>query len=208
MTTIYVSDKDKLPPLREAGFYPTELTLINAALREFIPIWGNIDSILDIGAGDGRWGKIASVVYMPKYVVGVDIRNLPKPQKFTDWHPRTDFLEWQPEQKIDLILSNPPYHIAEEIIRHAWPMLARGGTMMMLLRLSFQAGVTRGEELWQEIPPSFVAVCSRRPSFYGRGTNGTDYGVFVWERSLDGSNMGTPGKWMTSLLLHERERKL
>lgn len=197
MTTIYISDKTKLPARAEFDFYPTELNLIRAALAQFVP--ARADSILDIGAGDGRWGMEAQQRTRAKYLAGIDIRSLPKPSGFSEW-VTGDFLSWQPARQFDLIVSNPPYHLAEPIIRKAYDLLNLDGTMVMLLRLAFQAGVSRARSLWQDCPPLTVGVCSRRPSFYGNGTNGTDYGLFHWIKG-----QGTPGQWKTILISYERE---
>lgn len=199
MTTIYITNKTNLPDRRTFDHYPTELTLVKAALAQFAPPIAR--SILDIGAGDGRWGIEAQRLTGAAQLTGVDIRTLPKPGEFTEWYT-TDFLKWQSAGCYDLIVSNPPYYLAESIIRRAWGMLADGGTMIMLLRLAFQAGVSRYTGLWCDCPLTAVGVCSRRPSFYGNGTNGTDYGVFHWIKGE-----GTPGRWETILINHERNRK-
>lgn len=199
MTTIYVTDKTTLPERRFADFYPTEKTLIRAALAEFCP--PTAAAILDIGPGDGRWGQLARLRTGGAALVGVDLRPLARPAGFTAWHT-ADFMTWPgPAESFDLIVSNPPYHIAEKIIRRAWGMLADGGTMIMLLRLAFQAGTGRAGGLWQDCPLTSVGVCSRRPSFYDGGTNGTDYGVFCWVKGK-----GTPGRWSTVLINYERDR--
>ena len=202
MTTIYVRQTDSLPARREAEFYPTERPLIYAALNYFSPA---ANSILDIGAGDGRWGQIAAELSGASRLTGVDIRRLPRPSGFTDWFTG-DFLTWQRPAGgfFDLIVSNPPYNIAEAVIYRAWEMLAPGGMMLMLLRLAFMAGIDRFRRLWAEIPPATVGVLSRRPSFYGGGTNGTDYGVYCWRKTESGEPAGRPRRWETALIYYER----
>lgn len=203
MTTIYVSDKTKLPARKNADLYPTEKTLIDAALKHVLPIdTRGIKTILDIGAGDGRWGQLAyKACYQPETLVGVEKRPTEKPAGFTDWYVG-DFLTWKSPYQYDLIVSNPPYSVAEKVIRRGWDMLNEDGYMVMLLRLAFQAGIDRFNNLWKEIPPVMVAVSARRPSFYGGGTNGTDYGVYLWHKgpkTFDG--------WVTTLFNYEREEQ-
>lgn len=196
MTTIYISDKEKLPERKAFDLYATEWNLIRAALGTFAP--KQAFSILDIAAGDGRWGIEAQRLTKPTCLIGVDVRPLPQPSGFSEWYT-ADFLEWNPARPVDLIVSNPPYRFAERIIRHAWDMLSDGGTMIMLLRLAFQAGVKRGRGLWQDCPLVSVGVCSLRPSFYGGGTNGTDYGIYHWIKG-----QGTPGRWDAMRINHQR----
>lgn len=200
MTTIYVTGPAQLPRRSNADFYPTERTLIRAALDKFAPL--DSSQILDIGAGDGRWGRIAREITGAETIVGVEKRQLPCPASFTDWYT-ADYLKWRDLRYFDLIVSNPPYRIAEAVIRKAWQDLMPGGTMIMLLRLAFQAGVARSMGLWAEMPPVCVGVCSRRPSFYGGGTNGTDYGIYVWRKG-----QGTPGQWETVLIEYERDQDI
>jgi SAM-dependent methyltransferase len=203
MTTIYVKDDTIQKDRREHDFYPTEPDLIRQALR-FLDL-SDTYSILDIGAGDGRWGREAKrLTEGQAQLYGIDIVG-DKPNGFDFWM-REDFLQYEYSGwMFDLIVSNPPYYIAEKIIRKAWTELAPGGQMVMLLRLSFQAGVDREQGLWQEIHPYQVGVVSRRPSFYDRGTNGTDYGVYYWKKDWKGDCWGVKGEWKTFLLLHDRE---
>lgn len=212
MTTIYVKQDSNLPDRAKNDRYVTEMNLIRAAFDHIPPFNPYAASILDIGAGDGRWGHIAAQylktysVYDPYPVVGVEIEDIPQPAfgySFTDWFYKTDFLKWEsPFQTYDVIVSNPPYYIAEDVIKKAWDLLAPEGCMIMLLRLAFQAGINRYYNLFDRMPPKKVFVCSRRPSFYGGGTNGTDYGVYYWEKQPNW--VDTRRTWETQLLMYER----
>jgi len=208
MTTIYISkDKADLPERHANDLYVTERSLIHVAMLHYAPV--STRSVLDIGAGDGRWGQIAADYTSPEHVVGIELEDKPRPDGFTQWYSPQDFLTFDWVEKYDFIVSNPPYFIAEEIIRRAWEILAPGGTMIFLLRLAFMAGISRYKGLWSQIYPWRVGVLSRRPSFYGGGTNGTDYGLFVWRKTttLDGP-YGRPQGWQVDLLYHERDSEI
>jgi SAM-dependent methyltransferase len=205
MTTIYVSDKDTLPKRAENDEYITEITLIEAAFESYGPRQSK--AVLDIGAGDGRWGKIWGERTEAKIIAGVEIQDKPRPTLYTHWYDNQDFMTWETDLTFDLIVSNPPYFIAEPIIRKAWSLLRPEGRMVFLLRLAFLAGVGRYNGLWNDLYPNEVAVMSRRPSFYGGGTNGTDFGLFVWDKNRDGSPVGMPQEFFGRMINYEREKK-
>lgn len=209
MTTIFIRSQTELPNRIPFELYPTERNLIRAALTHRP---AQASQILDVGAGDGRWGQVARGYYPDAVIDGVEIRDLLKPIGFDGWYC-FDFLTFIPIGLYDLILSNPPYgpevggvSMAERFVRHAWELLASNGTMIFLLRLAFQASVSRYSGLWSELPLWKLLVVSRRPSFYNQGTNGTDYGVFIWRKKADGQPLGSSRKWFTELLIYERDR--
>lgn len=89
----------------------------------------------------------------------------------------TDFLQWS--NTTDLIITNPPFSLAQEFIGYAIP---RANTTIMLLRLNFLASIKR-YEWWKQHSPTSLFVLSKRPSFTGEGTDATDYAWFVWDKT-------------------------
>lgn len=81
------------------------------------------------------------------------------------------------EGHVDLILTNPPYSIAEEFVIKA---LHHADTVVMLLRLNF-LGAQKRYKFWIENEPDALFVLSKRPSFTGKGTDSTEYAWFVWQ---------------------------
>lgn len=236
MTTIYVTRDTSLPTRRAHELYPTERALIRAALTAyaieppggFIPldcyperyIERSGGYILDPGAGDGRWGLAAKALYPDALVMGVEERNVPMPEGMDAWLRRKSFLSFFPGVRFGLICGNPPYGpkvggviLAEHFIRIGFDLLAPGGRMIYLLPLQMMAGKDRYNNLWRTHPPTLVAVVSPRPSFglnqHGRrGTNGTDYGLFVWDKGLDGTCAGTARRWACEPFCYEPDREL
>lgn len=209
MTTIYIKEGTELPKRVEFDVYETEKPLIRAALAKLPKqILKTQDLfILDIGCGSGRWGEVYKELQPKCTVHGIEIRDIPDNPAYDKVY-HGNFADIELDRKYNLIIGNPPYKFAEEIIRYGWQYLANNGQMAMLLRLAFQAGSKRAKDLWQNIYPWQVSVCSRRPSFLGDGgTNGTDYGIFYWAKNELGNTYGTPGQWFTNLLEFEREIK-
>jgi hypothetical protein len=205
------------------GFIP-----LNCYPERYIPRLGGY--ILDPGAGDGRWGLAAKALYPDALVTGVESRNVPKPDGFDAWLRRKSFLSFFPAVRYGLICGNTPYGpkldsgrrgpkgqkilvpLAEHFIRIGFDLLAPGGRMIYLLPLQMQAGQDRYNNLWVTHPPSLVAVVCPRPSFGlnakgCRGTNGTDYGLFVWDKTPGGTCAGTARRWPTELFLYQPDRK-
>jgi hypothetical protein len=252
MTTIYVRADTNLPARKRHEHYPTERSLIKAALTRYAiePAGGFIlgqgvnaryiprpgGYVLDPGAGDGRWGQAAKALYPDAEVQGVELRNVEKPDGIDAWIRQKNFITFYTAVRYGLICGNPPYGpkvpeerkggkrvsvpLAEHFIRRGFDLLAPGGRMLYLLPLQLMAGKDRYNNLWRTHPPTLVAVVSPRPSFglnrHGRrGTNGTDYALFVWDKALDGdqrecvrSPVGTPRCWLTEPFIYQPQCEL
>ncbi len=167
----------QLPERRPYDRYPTPEWLAEAALDliETPPEW-----VLDVGAGNGVWGRAAQHKWPLARIYGVEIQDSPWPDAYNYWHIG-DFLQYD-IMSYDLIMGNPPYKDAEAFIDHAQGLLRRGGEIVFLLRLAFLEGQKRRDGLFKRWPPRHVAICSRRPSFNedGKGTNATAFAVMCW----------------------------
>lgn len=194
-TTINPSSKEKR---REHDLYPTPEGLVKAIFNEayFSYKLPNI-KILDVGCGEGVWGKVAREKFPKATIVGVELRKELKSQEnvpcYDQMYLGEDFLaantlyprDWQLE-KYDLIIGNPPYHLAEEFIRTSFKYLFNGdAAVVFLLRQAFLASMKRYNGLWKDHFPSKILTCSRRPSFYhadtgSKSTDGEEYAVYFW----------------------------
>ncbi len=91
------------------------------------------------------------------------------------------------EMGADHIVTNPPYALAEEFVRHA--LKCSRGKVAMLLKLNFLEGQKR-KALFAETPLRTVYVFSKRLSFdradiKGKGNGLLAYAWFVWDKSHD-----------------------
>lgn len=133
---------------------------------------------------DGLWcepacgdGAIVRAAGSRQCWVTYDIRHVPSPHNGVH-HPGTDFLfhGGRPGHHYDVIITNPPFYLAEEFVRKA---LSCATHVAMLLRLAFLE--TRRREALHREHPSDVYVLTRRPSFTGNGaTDNSAYAWFVW----------------------------
>jgi hypothetical protein len=171
-------------PRQGHDYYPTPESLVVAALDK---VTITPATILDPGAGDGVWGRVAFKKWNDPFIVGIDIREVPMPECYTWWKFNTDFLEMKLDVTFNLVMGNPPYNKAEEFIRKGYAHLTVGGQMVMLLRLAFLESQKRAKGLWKELRPKNVYVLGRRPSFTGNGkTDATAYMVALFEKDWSG----------------------
>lgn len=159
--------------------YVTPAWCVEAVLP-LLPMGG---SILDPCCGTGAiLDVVRERIDSPEYAYGYDLVTHPG----VDLRQR-DALSVEGWQRPDLVITNPPYSLAEAFVERAIAETApHGGTVAMLLRLAFLASRKR-VALLRAHPPD-VHVLSRRPSFTGGGTDSADYAWFVF-------GPGRGGRW-------------
>lgn len=178
-----------LKPRNEFDYYPTPIEFVEAALN-FVTYTPT--KILDPGAGDGIWGKVAREKWPNAIIYGVEVQpKFTKPNCYDQWF-NEDFLNWEANTTFDLIIGNPPYgkpirDAAEFFTRKCYSYLEDERLLVFLLRLAFLEGQDRGKYFWPNYSPKKVTVCSKRPSFTGNGkTDATAYGIYQWEKGWQG----------------------
>jgi len=108
-----------------------------------------------------------------------------------------DYLHYQIIGHYDLIITNPPFHIAEEVVRKAFKDIAKNGTIIMLLRLNFMGSQNR-KGFWLEFPPDEIYIHSKRMCFTGDGKiDSIEYAHFVWhQEKMNESDKKTRIVWL------------
>ncbi len=91
----------------------------------------------------------------------------------------------------DNIITNPPFHSAEEFV-HSANKNARK-KFALLLRLAFLEGGKRQNTIFSKFPPSSVWIFSERITFYPhnsvvKGSGTTAYAWFVWDKDHVGDS--------------------
>lgn len=95
---------------------------------------------------------------------------------------KQDYLEFQPEEKYDVIITNPPFNISLDIINKALSDVKEDGFVIMLLRLNYLGGKIR-QELWKNNMPKYIFVHNKRMSFTDdKKTDSIEYAHFVWQK--------------------------
>ena len=96
-----------------------------------------------------------------------------------------NFLTWGPSNKFKTILTNPPFNLAESIIKKSIQDIEFGNEVIMLLRLNF-LGSEKRRRFWNNYPAKKIYALSKRPRFIRSGDS-TEYGWFVWQKGWSGN---------------------
>ena len=99
------------------------------------------------------------------------------PTTYSEITEGLDFFNWK--ETTDLIITNPPFSLAQEFIDHSLP---RSNTVIMLMRINFLGSIKR-YSWWKDRTPTSLYVLSKRPSFTGSGTDATEYCWYVWDKT-------------------------
>ena len=93
------------------------------------------------------------------------------------------------------IITNPPYSLAAEFVRHAHELIDDGHKIAMFLKLQFLEGRTR-KELFRNYPPKTVYVSSGRLRCAKNGdferykdANAVAYAWYVWQKGFTGDSV-------------------
>lgn len=171
-----------------ADYYVTPVEHIEKFLRSaiesgVIPNNRPLDILDPCAGGDGKFA--ASYPEAIKQV-GLDVRSLTTIDIREDSKASTiaDFLTWNSEgQTFDLIITNPPFNIALDVIKRSLELVRPDGFVVMLLRLNFFGSVSR-KSFFDANMPVWSFVHHKRMSFGNTsGTDSIEYMHGVWQKS-------------------------
>ena len=160
-----------------ADYYITPVTEIEKFLRN-INLSGEI---LDPCAGgdsenDMSYPVALKNIYGDLNITTLDIREDSRAKI------KANYLEYECKNKFDVIITNPPFNQAFEIIKKALNDIKDGGKVIMLLRLNFLGSKERNDWLLKN-PPSEIWVHAKRMSFVkGKGTDSIEYAHYIWAK--------------------------
>jgi len=94
---------------------------------------------------------------------------------------KADFLKYKSDEKYKVVITNPPFNIAEEIINKSFEFVEENGYVVMLLRLNF-FGSKKRKEFWKNNMPILTIVHHERISFTKGATDSIEYMHCVWKK--------------------------
>lgn len=166
----------------ESDFYVTPSKTIHRFLENYYDF--NELTILEPSAGNGSICKVIKELYPDSYIVANEIREEENDNLTgcSDEVFHEDYLKFTDKGKYDVIISNPPFSLAQEFLEKSFEIAGRNTDIIMLLRLAFLESKRR-HDFWQKHPLSGLYILSERPSFINGKTDATAYGWFVWRKS-------------------------
>jgi len=115
--------------------------------------------------------------FEPKNICGIDIREDSKADVVMN------YLDCEKENMSnhDIIISNPPFYLAEDFIKKSLEFVNDGGYIVMLLRLNF-FGSKKRKQIFENNMPKYCFVHHKRISFTNGATDSIEYAHFVWQK--------------------------
>jgi len=155
----------------DKDFYPTTPECVYSFLAVEAPNLVGL-KILEPCCGDGAISKIL-------VDEGFDVRSSDLVDRGYG-ETGVDFL-WTMETDCKAIVTNPPFNLAEDFIRHALESL--GVTYLaMLLKSHYWHAKTR-QRLFNDHTPAIIYPMTWRPDFLKRGSPTMDFQWSVWRKS-------------------------
>jgi hypothetical protein len=117
--------------------------------------------------------------FEPENILGIDIREDSKADITIDYLN----YEKQAINTHDIIISNPPFYLAEDFIKKSLELVEDGGYVVMLLRLNF-LGSRKRKHIFENSMPEYCFVHHKRMSFTNGATDSIEYAHFVWRKGV------------------------
>ena len=159
------------------------------------------EALLDVEKFSGTFlepciggGHIAEVIkrYYPNNIVyGCDLVDRGYPSTLQCDFLTYDFLG----AKVDSIITNPPYSLAQEFLEKGMSLLNDNGKLAMFLKIQFLEGVKR-RDMFKKYPPKYIYVFTKRQNPWRNGSSVDEKGKpwsstmcfawFLWEKGFKG----------------------
>jgi len=96
---------------------------------------------------------------------------------------KADYLKWPKPTAAhyDMIITNPPFNLALDILQKALYDIDEGGFVIVLLRLNF-FGSQKRRPFFEVHMPKYTFVHSKRMSFFGGTQDSIEYMHGVWQK--------------------------
>lgn len=170
-----------------SDYYITPQSQIELFLKEFEQVndifTKNIKILDPCAGGDNTHEMSYPSVIKKLYGHEVDTIDIRQDSRAKN---KFDYLEFTLDYEPDLIITNPPFNKAIDIINAALNDVKKGGYVIMLLRLNFFGSDTRFP-FFKKVMPEYVFVHHKRMSFTEDGkTDSIEYCHMVFRKGYKG----------------------
>lgn len=181
------TNRSKARDLHIADYYVTPIPVIVQFLNEFKKYENIFENknikILDPTAG----GDANHPMSYPEALKQIGINNVDTIDIRQDSlaQIKADYLTYDCKNKYDVIISNPPFNIALDIIKKALNDVKENGFVIFLLRLNYFESVAR-KKFWENNMAKYAFVHSKRIAFTDKGgTDSIAYMHCVWQKGYN-----------------------
>lgn len=179
-------EKAKRSDGSHADFCPTP-DLLARAIVTVCPIRPT-DVVVEPSAGGGAFLRALADVHGYRHAIAVE----PHADQYHTLRssPHGELVErrWEDYRRpnsADWVIGNPPFKAAQDHVAYAMMTLKPGGHLVFLLRIGFLQTSDRNAQMEAMRPWRRWDIVGR-PSFYGGGSDGSEYAAFVWRKGFDG----------------------
>lgn len=138
------------------------------------------DKVVTVPPTEMSYPKVLQEFWSEARIVTMDIREDSPAQLHGDFLTVDD--DKLKALKLDMIITNPPFSLAEEIIRKALEVVHPGGFVIMLLRLNF-FGSKKRKDFFDSFMPCRAYVHRERMNFVeGESGDSIEYMHAVWTK--------------------------
>jgi len=166
-------------------YFPTPPWAVRAFCAAFFAGYPDrlLGSVWDPACGEGH--MLAGLADRFPICFGSDVYDYGKGYPVGDFCDATPLNFWQPGEKVDWIITNPPFNQAADFMRRALALRPRGG-VALLMRSVWLEGGARWREIFNTIDrPDEVWISAERIAMLkGRydpaASTATSYAWFIW----------------------------
>ena len=144
----------------EHDYYATNPKALTMLLEKYIL---NGKQFLEPCVGEGYLVEELKKHYDNIEVDSLDIVNRGYPNTIV-----TDFLTYKTDKKYDVIVTNPPYSLAQQFIEKSMSLLSDNGQIAMFLKIQFLEGGKR-KNFYEKFPPKYIYVFRNRMATWNNG---------------------------------------
>lgn len=95
------------------------------------------------------------------------------------FYNQTDFFDSE-RREVDWVVTNPPYKYTEGFVRGSVECASKG--VAMLTNSAFLESVGRAEGLFRDLPPSLIAMNSRRMTLVNGSSSAFSHTWLIWDK--------------------------